>query len=209
MKIAFNNFLDCIEEKRVSSRVSFNIFTPLWMLFCEDFYWFNFLVWKTTLAPRFTVFFFKLIESCENISKMKAISHFLYVEARNLKDVKMFTLSFLNTLRKLLRTLKAANTYHNKSCNELKHSVVKRIQKWTSSFRQFTIKNVEVIEPQSLVSLIVIGKVYVIQAKLVFVVIIVFFVIFYEQKDNAFGYFTTKPPATGINIVMKKALKRQ
>jgi len=26
MKIAFSNFLDCIEEKRISSRVSFNIF---------------------------------------------------------------------------------------------------------------------------------------------------------------------------------------
>jgi len=52
---------------------------------------------------------------------MILISRILYVEARNLKGVKMFTLSFLNTLRKLLRTLKAANTYHNKSWNEVKH----------------------------------------------------------------------------------------
>ena len=121
----------------------------------------------------------------------------------------MFPLSFLNTLRKLLRTMKAANTYHNKSWNEDKHSVVKHIQKWTLSFRQFTIQNVEVIEPQSLVSLIVIGKLYVIKAKLLFVIIIVFLVFFYEQKDNAFGYFTTKPQATGMHIDLKKALKRQ
>jgi len=140
---------------------------------------------------------------------MILISHFLHVEARNSKDVKMFALSILNTLRKLLRTMKAANTYHNKSCNEVKHSVVKHIQKWTLSFRQFTIQSVEVFEPQSLVSLVVIGKLYVIKEKLVFVVIIVFFVIFYEQKDNAFGYFTTKPVTIGINIVLKKALKRQ
>ena len=65
------------------------------------------------------------------------------------------------------------------------------------------------IEPQSLVSLIVIGKMYVLKAKLLFVIIIVFFVFFYEQKDNAFGYFTTTPLATGMYIDLKKALKRQ
>ena len=164
---------------------------------------------ENNTCPSVYSIFLKQIESCDNISKMILISHILYVEARNLKDVKMFTLSFLKTMRKSLRTLKGANTYHNKSWNEVKHSVVKHMQKWTLSFRQFTIQNVEVIEPQSLVSLIVIGKMYVIQAKLLFVIIIVFLIFFYEQKDNAFGYFTAKPLATGINIVLKKALKRQ